>query len=192
MRASTCRLSAVGDNDGMDDQGLGQLEFRLATEADCSTLVALRDGAARWMVAHGIEQWKPGEMDEDHFRLRMKEGEVWLAEVGSGLIVGGWELWWEDRAAWGEQLPVAGYVHRLMVDRAATALGTGRAMLAQAELRIAEAGRELCRLDCVSHSAPLRAYYEAAGYTVVGGQPFKDGGSGSTYGVTLLEKRLVS
>jgi protein-tyrosine phosphatase len=39
-------------------------------------------------------------------------------------------------------------------------------------------------------NARLRQYYEAAGYTVVGEQPSKDGGLGKTYGVTLLEKRL--
>jgi protein-tyrosine phosphatase len=63
-------------------------------------------------------------------------------------------------------------------------------MLAAAERRIAEAGRAYCRLDCVATNTRLRGYYEDAGYTVVGEQPYKDGGKGSLYGVTLLEKRL--
>lgn len=50
-------------------------------------------------------------------------------------------------------------------------------MPARAERRIAEAGRERCRLDCVSSNPRLREYYEAAA-------------DGSTYGVTLLEKDL--
>ena len=37
----------------------------------------------------------------------------------------------------------------------------------------------------------LRAYYESAGYTVVGEQRVKDGGLGSPYAVTLLEKYLA-
>ncbi|MFI2126733.1 hypothetical protein ACH45E_36915 [Streptomyces sp. NPDC020299] len=48
-----------------------------------------------------------------------------------------------------------------------------------------------------NHSQPaavrdsrLRTYYEAAGYTVAGVQAAKNGGTGSPYAVTLLEKRL--
>lgn len=63
-------------------------------------------------------------------------------------------------------------------------------MPARAEQRIAEAGRERCRLDCVSSNPRLREYYEAAGYTVVGELPGKVAADGSTYGVTLLEKDL--
>ncbi|GHA85466.1 GNAT family N-acetyltransferase [Streptomyces chryseus] len=158
--------------------------------ADLARLVALHDGAARWMRSRGIAQWQPGGKDEEHFRLRAKEGEVWLAEAG-GVPVGAYELWWDDEPAWGVQPPVAGYVHRLMTDRAAAPPGLGRALLARAERRIAEAGRELARLDCLTSNPRLRTYYEAAGYRVVGEQPAKDGGpGGNSYGVTLLERRL--
>ncbi|MEB3959065.1 GNAT family N-acetyltransferase [Streptomyces kunmingensis] len=165
-----------------------QLSFRGADTDDLGTLVALYDGAARWMVEQGIDQWRPGEKDEEHFRLRMKEGEVWLAETG-GQTAGGYELWWTDEPAWGAQPPVAGYVHRLMVRRGAAA-GTGTALLAHAERRIAGAGRTRCRLDCVSTNPRLRAYYERRGYTAVGEQPFKSGTDGSSYAVTLMEKPL--
>ncbi|MER7174974.1 GNAT family N-acetyltransferase [Streptomyces mesophilus] len=166
------------------------LEFRQATDdpADLATLVGLYDGAARWMRESGIDQWKPGEKSEDHFRLRIKEGEVWIA-YAQGEVAGAYELWWEDEPAWGEQPPVAGYVHRLMTARSAPA-GTGRALLTHAEQRVAAQGRALCRLDCVSSNPRLRTYYERAGYTVVGEQPFKEGAGGSKYGVTLMELRL--
>ncbi|SDK04146.1 GNAT family N-acetyltransferase [Streptomyces indicus] len=167
------------------------LDFRPAADDphDLATLVGLYDGAARWMQENGIDQWKPGEKSEDHFRLRIKEGEVWLASA-DGEPAGAYELWWEDEPAWGPQPPVAGYVHRLMTGRS-TPAGTGRALLAHAEQRVAAQGRGLCRLDCVSSNPRLRAYYEHAGYTVVGEQPFKEGAGGSKYGVTLLEKRLA-
>lgn len=86
--------------------------------------------------------------------------------------------------------PDAGYVHRLMVDRTAAPRGLGRAMLDRAERRIAEEGRPYARLDCVADNPRLRGYYEGAGYTVVGEQPHKQGGKGSPYAVTLLEKAL--
>ncbi|MGW0532897.1 GNAT family N-acetyltransferase [Streptomyces sp. NPDC003032] len=168
-----------------------QLTIRSADETDTTTLANLYDGAARWMLEHGIDQWKPGDKDERHFRRLITSGaeEVWLAHEGDE-VVGAYEVWWDDVAAWGVREPDAGYVHRLMVRRGARP-GTGRAMLARAERRIAEAGRELCRLDCVSANPRLRAYYEGAGYTVVGELTGKVAADGSTYGVTLLEKRLT-
>jgi protein-tyrosine phosphatase len=164
------------------------LVFRRATEADLPTLVALRDSAARWMAATGIEQWRPGEMGEDHFRAVMREGEVWVATGESDpRIAGAWELWWSDEGAWGPQPPVAGYIHRLMIDHENPLRGTGRAMLAAAEERIAAAGRSLARLDCAAHNARLRRYYADAGYTEVGEQRHR---AGFRYPVTLFEKQL--
>ncbi|MFC9915586.1 GNAT family N-acetyltransferase [Streptomyces sp. NPDC059862] len=167
-----------------------ELTYRQATEADAPILVRLRDSAAIWQLARGITQWQPGEKDEAHFRRRMAEGEVWLAHA-DGHLVGAWELWWDDPAAWGPRPPEAGYIHRLMTTPHTAPPATGRAMLTQAESRITATGRQLARLDCLASNPRLRAYYEAAGYRVVGEQRAKEDGSGSTYAVTLLEKRLA-
>ncbi|WP_369234065.1 GNAT family N-acetyltransferase [Streptomyces sp. R21] len=168
-----------------------ELTFRRADENDLATLVRLRDEAAHWQkrTAPDIAQWTPGQLGEDHFRTRIEQGEVWLAHADSA-VVGAWELWWDDPAAWGPQPPTAAYIHRLMTDHTTAPRGTGRRMLAQAESRITASGRTLARLDCISTNPHLRAYYENAGYRVVGEQPMKDGGAGSPYAVTLLEKRL--
>ena len=166
------------------------LVFRLADEGNLPELVRLRDEAARWMLANGIDQWKPGEKGETHFRDRMEEGEVWLATLGEGgPVAGAWELWWADPLAWGEQPSDAGYVHRLMVDRTVAPRGAGRRLLAAAERRIAECGRTFSRLDCVARNHQLAAYYERAGYTRVG-EGVQQSPEGVAYPVTLLEKRL--
>lgn len=167
--------------------------FRRATgsDSDVNALVSLHDDAARWMLRNGIDQWKPGDKDAGHFRYRIAQGEVWLLEHG-GRTAGAYEMWWDDLPAWGVQPPVAGYVHRLMTARGADAPpGSGRALLAHAERRIAAAGRELARLDCLSRNPRLRGYYEAAGYRVVGEEPAKAAADGSSYEVLLLEKRLA-
>ncbi|WP_330296108.1 GNAT family N-acetyltransferase [Streptomyces sp. NBC_00503] len=164
--------------------------FRQAEEKDAGTLVQLYDQAARWMRAQGIEQWKPGERDPAHFLAVMRQGEVWLASDGDGHAVGAYELWWCDEEAWGIQPPVAGYVHRLMVERETAPAGAGRRLLEHAERRIARTGRERARLDCVSTNPRLIAYYQGAGYRVVGEFPHKVGKNGQVYGVILLEKRL--
>ncbi|MCK1794748.1 GNAT family N-acetyltransferase [Streptomyces sp. XM4193] len=165
--------------------------YRRAGAADAGTLVRLRDDAARWMIANGIEQWQPGEKDEKHFLRRVEDGEVWLASLrGAGTVVGAWELWWSDPTAWGVRPDDAAYVHRLMVDRAAAPRGAGRLLLAAAERRIAELGLEHSRLDCVRSNPRLRAYYESAGYVHVGEGVQRDR-EGNPYPVTLLEKRLT-
>ncbi|WUH91644.1 GNAT family N-acetyltransferase [Streptomyces sp. NBC_00433] len=168
------------------------LAFRRADTADLPVLVGLRDAAARWQLARGIDQWQPGELGEDHFRARLADGEVWIATLGpDGPVAGAWELWWQDPAAWGTRPGAAGYVHRLMTDRTTAPPGTGRRLLAEAERRIAEAGLPLCRLDCLATNPALRAYYEAAGYEAVGEQPAKSGTRKAAYAVTLLEKHLT-
>ncbi|WP_053709534.1 GNAT family N-acetyltransferase [Streptomyces sp. NRRL B-3648] len=169
---------------------MNDLRLRTATEADSAVLVRLRDDAARWMAARGITgQWRPGELDEDHFGRVMAHGEVWLAEIG-GRVAGAWELWWDDEAAWGSQPPVAGYVHRLMVDRCVAAPGTGRLLLSAAERRVAEVGRTCVRLDCLAGNAPLNSYYQQAGYRIVGHKKGKPQPNGPTKSFTLLEKEL--
>lgn len=167
---------------------MNDLHFRLADDTDLATLVRLRDDAARWMLAQGITgQWQPGQLGEDHFRKTMVGGEVWLAEA-DGRVAGAWELWWEDEDAWGPQPPVAGYVHRLMVDRSSAPPGTGRFLLRAAERRIAGAGRAFVRLDCLAGNARLNAYYLDAGYRVVGHKAGKPQPGGSPKSFTLLEK----
>ncbi|MEV7280407.1 GNAT family N-acetyltransferase [Streptomyces sp. NPDC093111] len=169
---------------------MSDLRVRPATEADLTTLVRLRDGAARWMATTAVTgQWRPGELDEDHFRRVIDRDEVWLAE-DAGRIVGAWELWWTDEAAWGPQPPVAGYVHRLMVDRDTAAPGTGRRLLEAAEARVAEAGRSHVRLDCLATNGPLSAYYRRAGFRVVGHLERKPQPGGAAKSFTLLEKEL--
>ncbi|WP_186319084.1 GNAT family N-acetyltransferase [Streptomyces sp. SAJ15] len=174
-----------------EDLRVNDLRVRPATESDLATLVRLRDDAARWMLACGVTgQWRPGELGEDHFRQVMGRGEVWLAEAENGCVAGAWELWWEDEAAWGPQPPVAGYVHRLMVDRSTAAPGTGRLLLSAAERRVAAAGRTRVRLDCLAGNARLNAYYRQAGYRVVGHKEGKPQPGGAPKSFTLLEKEL--
>ncbi|MEW1693011.1 GNAT family N-acetyltransferase [Streptomyces sp. NPDC091265] len=167
---------------------MNDLRFRLAEETDLATLVRLRDEAAHWMLTQGITgQWQPGQLDEDHFRRAMTDGEVWVAEAGDR-VAGAWEVWWEDEAAWGPQPPVAGYVHRLMMDRDNAAPGTGRFLLRAAERRIAAAGRAFVRLDCLAGNARLNSYYLDAGYQVVGHKAGKPQPGGAPKSFTLLEK----
>lgn len=85
---------------------------------------------------------------------------------------------------------MAGYVHRLMVNRSTTAPGTGRLLLEAAERRVAEAGRTRVRPDCLAGNAQLNAFYRHAGYRVVGHKEGKPQPGGAPKSFTLLEKEL--
>ncbi|MFD7713904.1 tyrosine-protein phosphatase [Streptomyces sp. NPDC059786] len=165
------------------------LTYRKAVPADATALTRLHDASALWQLARGIRDWRPGGKDEAHFRTRMTEGEVWLAFAGDHLAAA-CELWWDDPVHWGPRPPEAGYVHRLMAASHTAPRGTGRRMLAEAEARITAAGRPYARLDCLTTSPRLRAYYEAAGYTPLRDQQIHHPTTGRTYEVTLMEKRL--
>ncbi|MCX5205269.1 GNAT family N-acetyltransferase [Streptomyces sp. NBC_00237] len=167
---------------------MNDLRLRLAADTDLADLVRLRDDAARWMLAQGITgQWRPGELDGDHFRRIMERGEVWVAE-SDGRVVGAWELWWEDEDAWGPQPPNAGYVHRLMVDHDRVAPGAGGQLLRAAERRVAEKGRAWVRLDCLAGNERLTSYYLDSGYRIVGSKEGKPQPGGPPKSFTLLEK----
>ncbi|WP_328696028.1 GNAT family N-acetyltransferase [Streptomyces sp. NBC_00342] len=170
---------------------MDQPNLRPATDGDFAAVARLRDDAARWMLGQGITgQWRPGELTEEHFRLTVKRGgEVWIAESGERMV-GAWEVWWEDEAAWGPQPPVAGYVHRLMVDRETAPPGTGRLLLHAAERRIASVGREFVRLDCLADNARLNSYYLDEGYRAVGRIAGKPQPGGAPKSFTLLEKAV--
>jgi len=74
----------------------------------------------------------------------------------------------------------------LMVDREHPRLGLGRSLLEWAERRITRTGQRRARLDCVRTNTHLRAYYENAGYALVGYHDFP----GNIPSVALYEKTL--
>jgi ribosomal protein S18 acetylase RimI-like enzyme len=91
---------------------------------------------------------------------------------GDGRLIASVILAWADPFVWGDQQEPAGYVHTLMVDRAYAGRGLG-VLLDWTESRIVKSGRHRARLDCVRTNTLLRAYYENAGYHLVGYRCFE-------------------
>jgi ribosomal protein S18 acetylase RimI-like enzyme len=115
---------------------------------------------ASWLRSLGIEQW-PAPFPPEPVEASIARGETYLARVGEE-VVGTITLRWEDASFWGEQPPVAGYVHAIAIRRAFA--GLGPELLAWADEQVAAAGRELLRLDCRTENVKLRAYYEDLGF----------------------------
>jgi ribosomal protein S18 acetylase RimI-like enzyme len=138
------------------------LEVRQAGLADVDVVTDLLTEAARWLLARGIEQW-PDPFPRDRVEAVVRRGEFFLAKL-DGMVAATLALMWSDPTFWGERPGDAGYVHALAVRRAFAGRALGEQLLAWAEQRVAEAGREFLRLDCRSDNSVLQAYYERLGF----------------------------
>jgi protein-tyrosine phosphatase len=157
------------------------LDVRRAERDELDEVVGILSEAARWLLARGIRQW-PDPFPRDRAAALLDRGEFYLALV-DGQPAATFALLWSDPAFWGEQPPVAGYVHAIAVRRAYAGLGLGERVLDWAEGQVAAAGRELLRLDCMSDNAVLREYYELLGFEPRGEAVFDD------FSATLFERR---
>ena len=155
-----------------------------ATVQDAAVVVRLRDAAAEWLLARGIEQWRPGELTEARIAMRAEAGELYVCRM-DGAVAAAVVVADQDSAVWGPVAGDAGYVHTLVIDRRHAGQGLGRRVLAGVEHLIATRHAR-ARLDCVSTNNRLRKYYRDAGYREVGERDLGAGWSP----VTLFEKRL--
>src|SRR5258708_3176135 len=132
-----------------------------ATVADATTILALHEEAARWLVARGIQQWLPGDFDIARLVTQIGRGEAYLARIG-GEPVGTFTLQWADPRIWGEQPDDAGYVHGLAVRRAYAGRGLGRVLLDSAGEKAAAPAKTHLRLECMIENPAHPPPYEAA------------------------------
>ncbi len=160
----------------------GDLDVRRAEPDDLDDVVAILSEAARWLLERGIRQW-PDPFPRDRVAALLDRGELYLARVG-GKPAATFALLWSDPDFWGEQPPVAGYVHAIAVRRAYAGLRLGERLLDWAEAQVAAAGRELLRLDCMRDNVVLEEYYERLGFEPRGEAVFED------FKATLFERRV--
>ena len=133
---------------------------------DVPAVVALYDAAARWLLAKGIAQWRPGDRPPAYFADAAAAGRL-LVWRESGAVRGAVVVSSSDRR-WESTPPGTRYLHALVIDRARAGTGLGRRIVAATEDRLRAAGIRRVRLDCVSTNAALRAYYRDAGYAELG------------------------
>lgn len=157
--------------------------MRLATPDDAGALLALLRELAEWLVARGIDQWRPQDFTLGRLRAAILRGEVYVA-VRDGELAGTLALSWADPRVWGDEPQDAGYVHGLAVRREDAGLGLGRALLDWAAGQILRDGKTLLRLDCMRDNPGLRAYYERAGFAHVRDREWE------RFSASLYEKRV--
>jgi ribosomal protein S18 acetylase RimI-like enzyme len=136
------------------------MKIERASVEELDEVVALLSEASAWLRARGIEHW-PDPYPADWVEPSIRRGETCLARR-DGDVVGTITLRWDDPAFWGDQPPVAGYVHGIVVRREFA--GLGPQLLDWADEQVHSAGRELLRLDCRTDNTKLRRYYEGHGF----------------------------
>jgi RimJ/RimL family protein N-acetyltransferase len=143
------------------------LTFRPAQPGDLRHVVDILSEAGAWAKARGVERWWPVPFPEAWVRPGVERGEVVVAESRSQLV-GTLTLTREDRLMWGEQPPIAGYVHRVAIRREFARQGLGGSLLAWAASEVQRWGRSRLRLDCLSTNESLVKYYRNQGFSEVG------------------------
>lgn len=132
-------------------------------------MIALLDTARFRFAAAGFDMWPLG-FDPARLEPALGAGCTFLAVDRAGSAIGTITVdrddpLWADRAAG----VVAGYVHRVAVRDRGT--GLGARLLHWAAGQVLGFGGDRVRLDCIAWNAPLRRYYERAGFTHVDDVP---------------------
>ena len=169
------------------DRSLRDVRIRRGEAEDFEPARAVLTSAAAWARDRGIDRWWPVPFPAERLRPALENGHLYVAE-SAGEIVATLVFQWEDRRAWGEQPPVAGYVHLLAVRKDRPLKGLGEILLAWAADRTRENGRGLIRLDCLATNDGLVRYYEGIGFRRVRVAPHPV--PGETRGVQLFEKEV--
>jgi len=141
----------------------GILTVSQAQPDDLDAALAIDKSAHDWRATIGFPPGKLPRPLSEMFAATIARGEMYLARR-DGVPAGKISLQWQD-ALWQDAPGKAGYVHGLATHRDFAGQGVGRALLAWAERKVAQAGGEYLRLDCDAHNPMLRAYYESAGFT---------------------------
>jgi ribosomal protein S18 acetylase RimI-like enzyme len=166
----------------------GAVEVRVAGPADLEDILHVLTTAADWAKGRGIERWWRTPFPPEEVLPELNRGEFYVALL-SHEIVGTLVLRWEDPKDWGEQPPVAGYLHALSVRKDRPLSGIGRKLIGWAEDQVRRKGRTKLRLSCLATNNALIEYYRSAGFRSLRIVPSRV--PGEERGVLLMEKEVA-
>jgi len=165
----------------------GGIIIEQAQPSDLDRVLDILEEAADWLISRGINQWQPGlfrKVRRQSIADQVSRGEVYLAKR-DGQAIGTLTLQWADKMFWGNVPDDAGYIHRMAIHRAYADMKLGRHLLQWGEVKVASAGRDYLRLDCMAENQALRQYYEQAGFT------YRGEVRGEGWRASLYEKKVT-
>jgi ribosomal protein S18 acetylase RimI-like enzyme len=121
-----------------------------------------------WLIAQGItDQWTEPFPRESLEHL-IERGEVYVVSHAGAIIATFTLTYQADPELWDDPPDDAGYIRRLVVDRAHAGHNIGGQLLDHAGSLVAATGREWLRLDCAKHNTRLHDYYRSRGFDHLG------------------------
>lgn len=164
-----------------------ELQIKPAAEHDAEIMAQILTEAMQYKLAHGDKAWGDEPYTPQELQKPISEGKAYIAWL-DGKAVGAFILTWDDEMIWGQQPPVAGYVHQLAVSEAYHGQKIGEQLLDWADKKVAEKGRDLLRLDTKPYNTGLKTYYEKLGFRWVKDREVK--APQQTYTAALYERRV--
>ena len=140
------------------------------------------EGRARWLLARGIDQWRPSEFAEEA-EAGIRRGEVFLWWRGSE-AAGVFTLRRFGPAIWPHD-PAAVYLHRIATSLAFKGENTGVTLIQLAIDQAKREGASRVRLDCWAGNQKLFAFYRRTGFRHV-----KDVATSRGFTVSLFERSV--
>lgn len=138
------------------------IEIQKASAEDADTLAAILTEAKQLKISLNDDAWASRDFTPELLREWIEEGNTYSVRL-NGRIVATFALTWED-TTWGQQPPVAGYIHKLAVNGDVRGKGIGGDILNWASIQIMKKGRQLLRLDFPRENSGLKTYYERHGF----------------------------
>lgn len=160
------------------------LSYSEASAEDMPVISEILKDATQRKLGYDDTVWGNEGWSDEEIQDSMDESTMYIVHSGEQ-VVGTVSLQWEDARSWGEQPPIAGYLHRLAIKDAYKGQGLGDAVVDWAAQQTLGKDRHLLRLDCEEGNTQLCAYYEKLGFVKVGTKPIPEYGD---YVAALYEK----
>ncbi|MCM3783839.1 GNAT family N-acetyltransferase [Neobacillus mesonae] len=142
----------------------GTLLLIKATPDETNDILTLLKEAAEWMVASKLKHWTPDMFTEESVRTYFDDRDIYVAylnDTPAGLFT----LQGSDPSYWGPLNDERyGYLHRLTVRQSFRKRGISEWLLNTAEEIVLSQGKKALRLDCITHSPKLNAFYQSLGF----------------------------
>lgn len=135
-----------------------------AIDEDIPDIQAILSHGLRSKMYRGDLAWGEAATDESQLKAIIAGGNMYVA-YNEEDITGVFMLFWDDPARWGQQPPVAGYLHRFVVAPGLRGQNVGSQIIDLICAEVAKHGRQYLRLTCPSGNKDLQAYHLKNGFT---------------------------
>lgn len=147
---------------------MDQVRIRRALAQDTDLVAAMWNRASRWLAGRGYDQWQY-PVTTKNIRHSIAKKALWIVEADwhpAGTVTLDKKA---DPRYWGESDDPhdALYVHRMLIERWASGVELGSALLDWAGRQAASRGRAWVRLDAWRSNTDLHQYYLSRGFELV-------------------------